>query len=44
MRFETFLIPALRMINRYPWLNRVLFARDPWGNPLQFVQRDFPRF
>ena len=33
MRFETFLIPALRALVARPRLTKLLFARDPWGNP-----------
>ncbi|MEL6983904.1 MAG: hypothetical protein AAFO29_15870, partial [Actinomycetota bacterium] len=33
MRSETFLIPFLRATSKRPWLSRLLFARDPWGNP-----------
>lgn len=33
MRSETILIPLLRATARRPWLSRLLFARDPWGNP-----------
>lgn len=33
MRTESLVIPLLRATARYSWLNRLLFAGDPWGNP-----------
>lgn len=33
MRSETILIPFLRAMAKRPWLSRMVFARDPWGNP-----------
>lgn len=33
MRIESLVIPAMRAVVRRPWLSRLVFARDPWGNP-----------
>ena len=42
MRAESILIPALRATATRPWLNRLLFARDPWGNPFADENRADP--
>ncbi len=33
MRVESIVIPAMRAVVHRPWLSRLVFARDPWGNP-----------
>ncbi len=34
MRIERLIFPAIRAVGSKPWLANLVFARDPWGSPL----------